>query len=388
MPIPRPLVAPLSSPSSAVGVAVKFLRPQQQQQLRTIQFRPQIPRRLVHNKLATPAARASSSSTTTTTAFDGRSSSNTESSWRRYPYHRGDAGGRDAGAAYSSPSSSSYIGSSRRWYVSPTPPLLENKVVAKVPTMGDSITEGTVVEWVASVGQYVREQEDTVALVETDKVTVEIKAEFSGVVTKQFGNVYVYCTLSMLLLFACVPRGDISFIAYLYYSGVDSFSTDPNLMLLLYRYTREKYSDDTVEVGAPLYEIDTDAVADDATAAAKAGGETPPPSEDSAASTAASLSSSESESAQQPQEQPPSSDRLQEHRTPSIHFLGKDGWSARKSAHRQGGQSREQPGQQATNLHPMYGRPYFSDEEMDALIFGGANLEPAGSASELSSVSD
>jgi len=73
--------------------------------------------------------------------------------------------------------------------------------------MGDSITEvrvlsiswpstqlltflikGTIVEWTAQVGQAV-ETDDVVALVETDKVTVEIKAEQSGVITQQYGNV-------------------------------------------------------------------------------------------------------------------------------------------------------------------------------------------------------
>lgn len=70
---------------------------------------------------------------------------------------------------------------------SPTPPLL-NEVEINVPTMGDSITEGTIVEWVAQVGQYVKDG-DVVALVETDKVTVDIKAERDGVVVEHFGEV-------------------------------------------------------------------------------------------------------------------------------------------------------------------------------------------------------
>ena len=78
---------------------------------------------------------------------------------------------------------------------------------SQVPTMGDSITEGTIVEWTAAVGQAVKEG-DVVALVETDKVTVDIKAERDGVVVQQFGEV-----------------------------------------------------DDTVEVGADLYELDTEAEA-------------------------------------------------------------------------------------------------------------------------------
>lgn len=69
----------------------------------------------------------------------------------------------------------------------PTMPLLE-KVVVKVPTMGDSITEGTIVEWTAAVGQQVKE-DDVIALIETDKVTIDIKAEINGVITQHYGQV-------------------------------------------------------------------------------------------------------------------------------------------------------------------------------------------------------
>lgn len=54
--------------------------------------------------------------------------------------------------------------------------------------MGDSITEGSIVEWTVQVGQAVQ-PDDVVALIETDKVTVEIKATTSGVITQQFGAV-------------------------------------------------------------------------------------------------------------------------------------------------------------------------------------------------------
>jgi len=57
----------------------------------------------------------------------------------------------------------------------------------KVPSMGDSITEGTIVEWAASVGQAVKE-DDIVVLVETDKVTIDIKAEMDGVIVQHFGE--------------------------------------------------------------------------------------------------------------------------------------------------------------------------------------------------------
>jgi biotin carboxyl carrier protein len=79
------------------------------------------------------------------------------------------------------------IGAQARRCVSTTAPTLAKHTI-KVPSMGDSITEGTIVEWIAQAGQMVKEG-DVVALVETDKVTVDIKAEFDGVVMKQFGEV-------------------------------------------------------------------------------------------------------------------------------------------------------------------------------------------------------
>lgn len=79
------------------------------------------------------------------------------------------------------------IGAHARRCVSATVPSLEKHTI-KVPSMGDSITEGTIVEWTAQVGQMVQEG-DVVALVETDKVTVDIKAEINGVLMQQFGEV-------------------------------------------------------------------------------------------------------------------------------------------------------------------------------------------------------
>lgn len=47
-------------------------------------------------------------------------------------------------------------------------------------------TQGTIVEWTVSVGEAVQ-ADDVIALVETDKVTVDIKAEADGVIVEQFG---------------------------------------------------------------------------------------------------------------------------------------------------------------------------------------------------------
>jgi glycine cleavage system H lipoate-binding protein len=49
-------------------------------------------------------------------------------------------------------------------------------------------TQGTIVEWTIPIGHAVKEG-DVVALVETDKVTVDIKADYDGVVTQHFGAV-------------------------------------------------------------------------------------------------------------------------------------------------------------------------------------------------------
>jgi hypothetical protein len=55
------------------------------------------------------------------------------------------------------------------------------------------------------------------------------------------------------------------------------------------------------------------------------------------------------------------------HRTPSIHFLGKEGWEQRL-------RGEEVPVVFA--LHPMYGRPPITEEEMEALMLGGADQAP------------
>ena len=54
--------------------------------------------------------------------------------------------------------------------------------------MGDSITEGTLLEFAKNVGDYVA-LEEMVASVETDKVTVEVRAPAAGTITKLFASV-------------------------------------------------------------------------------------------------------------------------------------------------------------------------------------------------------
>jgi pyruvate/2-oxoglutarate dehydrogenase complex dihydrolipoamide acyltransferase (E2) component len=117
----------------------------------------------------------------------------------------------------------------------------------------------------------------------------------------------------------------------------------------------QNISDDTVEVGANLYELDTEAEASMAApteTAASPSEAAPAPAKEEPAPVVAAASP-------KPQSQ---------HRTPSIAFLGKEGWSRALS-----GKS-EAPVVYA--IPPNYGRPKFSEEEMEALMMGGANLAP------------
>lgn len=189
-----------------------------------------------------------------------------------------------------------------RCIASLTTPLMEKHTI-KVPTMGDSITEGTIVEWTAQVGQMVKDG-DVVALVETDKVTVDIKADMDGVVTQQFGEI-----------------------------------------------------DDTVEVGADLYEIDTEAEATVAAAESATPAEAPP------APTIKEQSTPPVTTSVEPVVEP------EQHRSPSIKFLGKEGWMRRRS-----GQEAVSP--VVYGVPTGYGRPKFTEDEIEALIMGGANLVP------------
>src|SRR5882757_7221884 len=52
-----------------------------------------------------------------------------------------------------------------------------------MPEMGESVTEGIVLEWHVSVGDFVNEG-DTVVEVSTDKVDAEVPAPVSGTITK------------------------------------------------------------------------------------------------------------------------------------------------------------------------------------------------------------
>ncbi|MGM0878570.1 MAG: 2-oxoglutarate dehydrogenase complex dihydrolipoyllysine-residue succinyltransferase [Bacillota bacterium] len=56
-------------------------------------------------------------------------------------------------------------------------------IEVKVPELAESITEGTILEWLINVGEKVNKGESVVEL-ETDKVNIEVNTDFTGVVTQ------------------------------------------------------------------------------------------------------------------------------------------------------------------------------------------------------------
>jgi len=108
----------------------------------------------------------------------------------------------------------------QRTFVTASGLLMPIKTI-DVPTMGDSITEGTIVDIPVAPGDYVNE-DDVVLVLETDKVSVDVRAPEAGVLSEILGEV-----------------------------------------------------DDVVEVGSALYKLDTDAVAPEGSAAPAAAEEAP-----------------------------------------------------------------------------------------------------------------
>ncbi|CAO3614283.1 unnamed protein product [Mucor hiemalis] len=59
--------------------------------------------------------------------------------------------------------------------------------VVKVPQMAESISEGTLKQWVKSVGDFVK-QDDEVATIETDKIDVTVNAPASGTIVEVYAQ--------------------------------------------------------------------------------------------------------------------------------------------------------------------------------------------------------
>lgn len=134
-------------------------------------------------------------------------------------------------------------------------------------------------------------------------------------------------------------------------------------------------SDDNVEVGAQLYEIDTEA---EGTVSASTEAKAAEEETETTTSKAESTAESKSEATVVVPAAPKHT------RSPSIHFLGKTGWQKRLA-----GIEESSPAQPASpssptavitvqgEIHPMFGRPRFTDKEMEALILGGAETAPS-----------
>ena len=198
---------------------------------------------------------------------------------------------------------------------------MQAQITVNVPTMGDSITEGTIVEWCVPPGSKVNEG-DVLALVETDKVTIDIKAEQEGVLVKQLGEVE-----------GVIEVGE----------GLYVLDTDTSV-------ATSSVENNTNEVNVSLDAEQMLATIDEPT--------TPTFSSSSTA------------------------------RVPSIHFLGKEGWKKLLTA-------TDEPNKTTTTttiptsnspsaptsitqmpFSSMYGRPAITEEEIEALILGGAEEAP------------
>src|ERR1700685_1933269 len=59
----------------------------------------------------------------------------------------------------------------------------EQTIDVVTPAAGESVTEGTILEWPAKVGQFIK-VDDTIVEISTDKVDVELPAPASGTVSE------------------------------------------------------------------------------------------------------------------------------------------------------------------------------------------------------------
>src|SRR5919109_3182934 len=60
---------------------------------------------------------------------------------------------------------------------------VDTTIQVTLPAMGESVTEGTVLEWSVKVGDQVKDG-DTVVEISTDKVDMELPAPASGTITE------------------------------------------------------------------------------------------------------------------------------------------------------------------------------------------------------------
>jgi hypothetical protein len=83
---------------------------------------------------------------------------------------------------------------------------LLKSVVQNVPPLGESITEGTIARWLKNEGDQV-DVDEVVCIVETDKVTVDLKSEHAGKFLKKMADTEVpllKCCLRASIYVPCV----------------------------------------------------------------------------------------------------------------------------------------------------------------------------------------
>eukprot|EP01041_Mallomonas_annulata_P001118 gene1118-2177_t len=64
---------------------------------------------------------------------------------------------------------------------------VQDIIIEYVPPLGESITEGSIAKWVKSPGEKV-EVDDVICVIETDKVTVDIKSKYHGNFVEQLSK--------------------------------------------------------------------------------------------------------------------------------------------------------------------------------------------------------
>ena len=111
--------------------------------------------------------------------------------------------------------------------------LSQARIVEVVPALGESITEGSIASWTKNVGDHVA-IDDVIVIVETDKVTVDIKSTNAGILIAKLAedNVSIraaYCNNISPILISSVE----------------------------YSLSLSNSSWTQVVVGAPLYELET-----------------------------------------------------------------------------------------------------------------------------------
>src|SRR5258706_186449 len=75
------------------------------------------------------------------------------------------------------------------------------------PAAGESVTEGTILEWHAKVGDFVK-VDDTIVEISTDKVDVELPAPASGVVVELLVEEGETVTVGQVIARIAVGAGD------------------------------------------------------------------------------------------------------------------------------------------------------------------------------------